>query len=87
MITWDPKKWDIIGKLRILMISFITVIIVGALLIGFRWATTGQSVDVAHIVFENEIEGDSTDITTKSAELIVDLEACQRLNLNRCQQS
>ena len=74
MIIWNPIKWDIIGKLKILMSSFLVVIIVGALIIGFRWATTGDSVDVAHIVFRDELAGETAEITTTSAELLADME-------------
>lgn len=70
----NPRKWDIIGKLRILMTSFILVMIVGAMIIGFRWFTSGDNVDVATIVFKEELTDEPTVITAHTAELISKLE-------------
>jgi len=72
---FNPRNWDIIGKLRILVVSFITVIIVGALVIGFRWMTSGETNTVAKIVFTQELPGDELTIISDSAD------ALEHLNL------
>jgi preprotein translocase subunit SecF len=69
----NPRKWNIIGKLRILMTSFILVMIVGAMIIGFRWFTSGDNVDVATIVFKEALADEPATITARTAELISEL--------------
>lgn len=72
MIIFDPRKWDIIGKLRMLIIAFFAVIIIGALIIGIRWITTGSTVQVAYFTFEKALEGTPAEIAQMVSKSIVD---------------
>ncbi len=62
-MTFNPLNWDIIGKLKWLVVSFFAVIAFGIVMIGFRWATTGSYVDTAYFIFEKPIKGEITEIT------------------------
>jgi len=72
VIIFDPRKWDIIGKLRMLIIAFFAVIIIGALIIGIRWITTGSTVQVAYFTFEKALEGTPAEIAQMVSKSIVD---------------
>ncbi len=70
-MIFNPLKWDIIGKLKILTISFFVVIALGMSIIGFRWLTTGTYVDTVYFVFEKAMTGETTEITKTVSEFAV----------------
>ncbi|HNW32519.1 MAG TPA: hypothetical protein PKN77_07600, partial [Caldisericia bacterium] len=72
----NPTHWDIIGKLKWLIVSFIAVICFGVLVIGFRWVTTGSKIDTAYFIFEKAIPGQVTEI----AKTVYQFEEIQKLS-------
>jgi len=72
----NPIHWDIIGKLKWLVITFIAVIAFGILSVGFRWLTTGSSADIAYFMFEKAIPGQVTEV----AKTVYQFEEVQKLS-------
>lgn len=62
MIIWNPLKWDIIGKLRLLIIVFIAVILFGVFAVGIRWVATGSSTQEASFLFKKPLPEDKTKV-------------------------
>lgn len=62
MIIWNPRKWDIIGKLKWLIMAFLAVIILSSLVVGIRWIATGSKADEIKITFKEPIKEEETKI-------------------------
>ncbi len=62
MIIWNPRKWDIIGKLKWLIMAFLAVIILSSLIVGIRWVASGSKADEVKITFKEPIKEEETKI-------------------------
>lgn len=72
MIIWNPRKWDIIGKLKWLEIAFLTVIIVSVLIVGGRWMFSGSSASELKITFKDPIAAEESKIVETVSKLAID---------------
>lgn len=72
MIIWNPLKWDIIGKLRLLIIVFIAVILFGVFAVGIRWVATGSSAQEASFLFKKPLPEDKTKVAQEISAIAID---------------
>jgi preprotein translocase subunit SecF len=72
MIIMNPRKWDIIGKLRWLILAFLAVIIVSSLIVGIRWITTGTTADEIRIIFKEPIASEEDAIIEEASKIAIE---------------
>lgn len=72
MIIWDPRKWDIIGKLKWLVVAFLSVIIISSLVVGLRWAFSGSSVSELKIIFKEPLKDDESKIISEVSQIAIE---------------
>ncbi len=81
MIILNPRKWDIIGKLKWLVLTFLAVIILSSLIVGIRWIATGSTADQLKIIFKEPIKAEETAVIEDASKLAID-NGLENINVN-----
>lgn len=71
-MNFNPLKWDIIGKLRLLVIAFIAVIVFGIVAVGFRWAISGSSAEQVSFLFKKPLPEDKTKVSQEISAIAIE---------------
>lgn len=81
MIILNPRKWDIIGKLKWLIMAFLAVIILSSLIVGIRWVASGSKADQLKIIFKEPIKTEETAIIEDVSKISID-NSLENINVN-----
>ncbi|MBP7733162.1 MAG: protein translocase subunit SecF [Caldisericia bacterium] len=69
MIIWNPRKWDIIGKLRWLVLAFVAIIVLSTLIVGIRWIASGSSASELKIIFKEPAKEEASKIISEASQI------------------
>ena len=69
MIIWNPRKWDIIGKLKWLVLAFVSIIILSTLIVGIRWIASGSSANELKIIFKEPLKDEDSKIISETSQI------------------
>ena len=72
MIIWNPRKWDIIGKLKWLITAFLAIIILSTLIVGIRWITSGSSANELKVYFKEPINEEESNIISEASKIALE---------------
>lgn len=72
MIIWNPRKWDIIGKIKWLVLAFIAIIVLSTLIVGIRWIGSSSSANELKVIFKEPVKQEDSDIIFEASKIAID---------------